>query len=159
MLQGLGGSLLVLNMFPMPLGTQKYGVRQLFSARNPRFSGEILDFALVLDRVLSLRHLVYWGPSIWKLLYLENTRFNVAGFLILLYSALCILWIWPMVVGCFISALREGHRNIRKSKTQESRKMELTIEALVDFFEELVGDSPERFISRRDRRDGSSQLK
>jgi len=112
-----------------------------------------LGGALLLMNMMPMR-LVYWGPSLWKLLQMENRRLNVAGVLLLLYASLCVIWIWPMVVGCFISVLRDGQRRLKKNQDKNARKMqEFKVEDLIDIFEDIVGDSEERFISLDDFRE------
>lgn len=112
-----------------------------------------LGGTLLLMNVMPMR-LIYWGPSIWKLLMLQNYRLNAAAVCLVLYSALCVLWIWPMVVGCFISVLREGQNRIQRNKVKAARKMqEFSVEDLIQVFEDMVADSPDRFISLEDFRE------
>eukprot|EP00435_Cladocopium_sp_Y103_P022289 s2812_g5.t1 len=112
-----------------------------------------LGGTLLLMSVMPMR-LIYWGPSIWKLLTVQNYRLNAAGVCLVLYSALCVVWIWPMVVGCFISVLREGQNRIQRNKVKALRKMQqFSVEDLVQVFEDVVTDSPDRFISLDDFRE------
>lgn len=112
-----------------------------------------LGGTLLLMNVMPMR-LIYWGPSIWKLLTLQNYRLNAAAVCLVLYSALCVLWVWPMVVGCFISVLREGQNRIKRNKVKAARQMqEFSVEDLIQVFEEMVTDSPDRFISLEDFRE------
>ncbi|CAJ1452446.1 unnamed protein product [Effrenium voratum] len=117
-----------------------------------------LGGSLLVINLIPLR-LLYWGPGIiWKLLVVENTRMNAGGLLILVYCSLCIVWIWPMVVGTFISALREGQTTDMRRKVAAAREAaEISVVDLIDMFEDLVQDSTERFISLDDFRDLHTQ--
>ncbi|CAE7440970.1 unnamed protein product [Symbiodinium necroappetens] len=86
--------------------------------------------------ILNMR-LIYWGPGIvWKLLLAESLRWNVAGSIILAYAALCLCWLWPMVLGTFISALREGNAKHQQKKTAEARAdSAMSAAELIDLFE------------------------
>lgn len=110
--------------------------------------------SLLILNMIPLR-LIYWGPGIvWKLLLAESLRWNVAGSIILAYAALCLCWLWPMVLGTFISALREGNAKHQQKKTAEARAdSAMSAAELIDLFEDMVGSSKERFISIDDFRD------
>ncbi|CAE7776926.1 unnamed protein product [Symbiodinium pilosum] len=91
---------------------------------------------------------------VWKLLLAESVRFKVAGVILLTYAGLCLCWLWPMVLGTFISALREGNAKHQKKLVAEARaSAEMTVTGLIEMFEDVVGTSKERFISIDDFRD------
>jgi len=110
--------------------------------------------SLLILNMIPLR-LIYWGPGIvWKLLLAESLRWNVAGSIILAYAALCLCWLWPMVLGTFISALREGNAKHQQKKIAEARAdSAMSAAELIELFEDIVGDNKERFISIDDFRD------